>query len=95
MDIATVDELLARKAVTRELGTGPLPVPVGNLIGGSPPLQVPQIRARFAVIAQFRNWYVQSPRNFFQDIERRNQLFVFQVRDVRGWEASAPFNLFR
>jgi predicted nucleotidyltransferase len=29
---AIVDDLLARKAVTRELGTGPLPVPVGALI---------------------------------------------------------------
>jgi predicted nucleotidyltransferase len=29
---AIVDDLLARKAVTRELGTGPLPAPVGALI---------------------------------------------------------------
>src|SRR5262249_56076622 len=30
--LAVVDDLLARKAVTRELGTGPLPTPVGALI---------------------------------------------------------------
>jgi predicted nucleotidyltransferase len=29
-----VDQLLARKAVTRELGTGALPAPIGNLIDG-------------------------------------------------------------
>jgi predicted nucleotidyltransferase len=29
---AIVDDLLARKAITRELGTGPLPAPVGALI---------------------------------------------------------------
>lgn len=30
--VAIIDDLLARKAVTRELGTGPLAVPLGNLI---------------------------------------------------------------
>ena len=29
---AVVDDLLARKAVTSELGSGPLPSPIGNLI---------------------------------------------------------------
>jgi hypothetical protein len=31
---AIVDDLLARKAVTRELGSGPLPPPIGALIDG-------------------------------------------------------------
>jgi uncharacterized protein len=30
--VAAIDELLARKAVTRELGTAPLPPPIGALI---------------------------------------------------------------